>query len=170
MILGGFSLVAIRHICAVVSGMDEEYPYQIMTGINEYAKEHSINVSYFAAFGGIVDSEEFDVGEYSIYNLPDFSRFDGALLLSNTFSNSAIRNAIIDNVKKAGIPTVIFECKDHEEFYDVSINNYSVMKRLVEHLIKVHGARVFNFISGPASNPEAQERYKAFREDRKSVV
>ncbi len=156
--------MAIRHICAVVSGMDEEYPYQIMTGINEYAKEHSINISYFAAFGGIVDSEEFDVGEYSIYNLPDFSRFDGALLLSNTFSNSAIRNAIIDNVKKAGIPTVIFECKDHEEFYDVSINNYSVMKRLVEHLIKVHGARVFNFISGPASNPEAQERYKAFRD------
>ena len=154
----------IMNIAAVVSGMDEEYPYQIILGINNYAREHSLNVSYFAAFGGIIDSDDFDVGEYSIYNLPDFSRFDGALLLSNTFSNPVIRNRIIDKVKASGIPAVIFECKEHEEFHDVSINNYSVMKKLVEHLIVRHGARTFNFISGPEANPEARDRYRAFRD------
>ena len=154
----------IRNVAAVVSGMDEEYPYQIILGINNYAREHNFNVSYFAAFGGIIDSKDFDVGEYSIYELPDFSSFDGVLLLSNTFSDPDIRNAIIDKVKASGIPAVIFECKDHKEFYDISINNYSVMKKLVEHLIKVHGARVFNYISGPAANPEAQDRYRAFRD------
>ncbi|MCR5122068.1 MAG: GGDEF domain-containing protein [Ruminococcus sp.] len=152
----------IRNVAAVVSGMDEEYPYQIIMGINSFAREHNINVSYFAAFGGIIDSKDFDAGEYSIYELPDFSSFDGVLLLSNTFSDPEIRNAIIDKVKASGQPAVIFECKEHEEFYDVSINNYSVMKKLVEHLIKVHGARVFNFISGPEANPEAKDRYRAF--------
>ena len=70
-------------------------------------------------------SDEFNEGEYSIYNLPDFSKFDGALLLTNTFSNSRIRNGIIERVKASGIPAVIFECKDYEEFHDVSINNYT---------------------------------------------
>ena len=91
--------MSIKNIVAVVCGMDEEYPFQIIQGINDYAREHSINVSYFAAFGGIVDSEDFDNGEYSIYNLPDYSKFDGALLLTNTFSNPDIRNKIIDKDK-----------------------------------------------------------------------
>ena len=39
----------IKNVAAVVSGMDEEYPYHIITGINEYAREHDINVSYFAS-------------------------------------------------------------------------------------------------------------------------
>lgn len=156
--------MSIKNVAAVVSGMDEEYPYQIILGINEYARQHNINVSYFAAFGGIIESEEFDTGEFSIYNLPDFSHFDGTLLLTNTFANPRIRNKIVDKVRESGIPSVVFECKDYEDFYDVSINNYSVMKKLVEHLIEEHGAKVFNFISGPIANPEANERYRAFRD------
>ncbi len=153
----------IKNIAAVVSGMDEEYPYHIISGINDFAREHDLNVSYFAAFGGIIDSKDFDFGEFSIYGLPDSSKFDGALLLTNTFANEAVRKLINERVKSAGIPTVIFECGDYEEFYNVNINNYSVMKKLVEHLITVHGARVFNFISGPESNPEAKDRLRAFR-------
>ena len=154
----------IKNIAAVVSGMDEEYPYHIISGINDFAKDHNINVSYFAAFGGIVDRRDFDLGEFSIFALSNFSEFDGALLLSNTFANGKVRELIIDRVKAAKIPTVIFECNDYDEFYDISIDNYSVMKELVEHLITVHGARTFNFIAGPPTNPEANARYKAFRD------
>ena len=45
----------IFNVAAFVCGMDEEYPYQIIHGINEFAREHAINVSYFASFGGIVE-------------------------------------------------------------------------------------------------------------------
>ena len=154
----------IFNVAAFVCGMDEEYPYQIIKGINEFARNHAINISYFASFGGVVENSSFDDGEYSIYKLAQLASFDGALLLTNTFSNLDIRNSIIDKVKAANIPTVIFECNDYEEFHDISIDNYSVMKRLVEHLINEHGYKVFNYISGPESNPEAQERYKAFRD------
>ena len=118
----------IFNVAAFVCGMDEEYPYQIIQGINKFARDHAINISYFAAFGGIVANSEFDDGEYSIFNLPDYRSFDGAILMTNTFSNPSIRSAIVDKVKKAGIPAVIFECKDYPEFHDVSIDNYSVMK------------------------------------------
>jgi len=154
----------IFNVAAFVCGMDEEYPYQIIKGINEFARNHAINISYFASFGGVVENSSFDDGEYSIYKLAQLASFDGALLLTNTFSNLDIRNSIIDKVKAANIPTVIFECNDYEEFHDISIDNYAVMKRLVEHLINEHGYKVFNYISGPETNPEAQERYKAFRD------
>lgn len=154
----------IVHIAVVVSGLDEEYPYNIIRGINKFAQEHDINVSCFAAFGGVVDSKRFDIGEFSIYNLTDFSKFDGALLMSNTFADPVLRTRITDKVKAAGIPAVIFECDEHNEFYNINIDNYAVMRKLVEHIVKDHGARTINYISGPLANPEARARYDAYRD------
>ncbi len=154
----------IRNIAAIVSGMDEEYPYHIIRGINKFAKDNFLNVSYFAAYGNIAGTNGSDIGELSIYNLPEFSKFDGAILITNTFANPELRESIINKVKAANIPTIIFENRDHEEFYDISIDNYSVMRRLVEHLIKEHDVRVFNYVSGPLTNPEALDRFNAFKD------
>ena len=152
----------IPNIAVVVSGLDEEYPYNIVRGINQFARENNMNVSYFAAFGGVVESRWFDLGEFSICDLADFTRFDGAIMLTNTFSDVYIRRRVTEKVKAAGIPTVVFESHDTPEFYDISIDNYTVMKKLVEHVIKVHGAKVLNFVSGPLTNPEAKSRFDAF--------
>lgn len=154
----------IRNIAAIVSGMDEEYPYHIIRGINKFARDNFLNVSYFAAYGNIAGTNGSDIGELSIYNLPEFSKFDGAILITNTFANPELRESIINKVKAANIPTIIFENRDHEEFYDISIDNYSVMRRLVEHLIKEHDVRVFNYVSGPLTNPEALDRFNAFKD------
>lgn len=154
----------IRNIAVLVSGIDEEYPYRLIQGINDFARSHDLNVSYFAAFGGVSERKEFDIGEYSIYKLPDLSKFDGILVLSNTFSDIEIRKLIINRVKAANVPVVIFECSEEESLHDISTNNYTAMKSLVEHLIKVHGAKTFNYISGSPNNPEAMDRYRAFRD------
>jgi len=153
----------IINIAVVVSGLDEEYQYNTIRGINSFALEHNINVSYFAAFGGMVGSRTFDIGEVSIYNLIDYTRFDGALLMTNTFGDKEIRTRILEKVRDAHIPTVIFESHEFPEFYDISIDNFSVMKKLVDHIIKFHGAKVINFVSGPLANPEGRARYDAFR-------
>ena len=43
------------NIAVVVAGLDEEYQHNIITGINDAARERSINVTYFAAFGDPYD-------------------------------------------------------------------------------------------------------------------
>lgn len=153
----------IINIAVVVSGLDEEYQYNTICGINNFALEHNINVSYFAAFGGMVGSRTFDIGEVSIYNLIDYTRFDGVLLMTNTFGDKEIRTRILERVRSAHIPTVIFESHEFPEFYDIRIDNFSVMKKLVNHIIQFHGAKVINFVSGPLPNPEGKARYDAFR-------
>ena len=55
----------VRNIAVIVIGLDEEYQYNVIRGINQYAREHDVNISYFAAFGGVVDSRKFDLGEFS---------------------------------------------------------------------------------------------------------
>lgn len=149
-------------IAVVVSALDEEYQYNIITSINKYAEEHNVNVSYFAAFCGTIGSRRFDIGESSVYNMIDFTRFDGAILMTNTFSNAEIRERLVNRVRTAKIPTVIFESDDYPEFHNIKIDNFAVMKKLVNHIIQHHGAKKLNYVSGPLVNPEAKARYDAF--------
>ena len=91
----------IINIAVVVAGIDEEYQVNIINGINSFAKENNINIAYFAAFGGMLASKRFDRGEYSIYDLIDFSRFDGALLMTNTINDINVKERITERVKKS---------------------------------------------------------------------
>ena len=152
----------VKKIAVVVSALDEEYQYNILRGINRFAIEKDLNISYFAAFGGMVESKRFDLGEYSIYNLIDYSKFDGILFMINTFGDADTRLKIINRVKSANKPTVVFESKENEDFYNICIDNFSVMKKLVNHIIQFHEAKTLNCITGPLANPEARSRYDAF--------
>ncbi|WP_294754505.1 GGDEF domain-containing protein [uncultured Ruminococcus sp.] len=151
-----------KKIVVVVSGLDEEYQYNIFRGINTFAYAHNMNISYVAGFGGMVGSTTFDLGESSIYNLIDYTQFDGALLMTNTFGDTEMRYRIFSRVLAAKIPAVVFESRENPEFYDISIDNFGVMKTLVNHIIQHHGAKVINYVSGPLGNPEGKARYDAF--------
>lgn len=151
-----------KKIVVVVSGLDEEYQYNIFKGINTFAYAHNMNISYVAGFGGMVGSTTFDIGESSIYNLIDYTQFDGALLMTNTFGDTEMRNRIFTRVLASKIPAVVFESRENPEFYDISIDNFGVMKTLINHIICHHGAKVINYVSGPLGNPEGKARYDAF--------
>lgn len=158
------NLGKIINIAVFVAGLDEEYQNNIITGINEFSRKNNINVSYFAAFGGMIDSKLYDIGEYSIYDLANLEKFDAAILMTNTINDADARSRIIERIKESGIPAVVFDCDDFSEFYNISINNTNAMREMVRHVIQVHGAKTINYISGPMSNPEAVDRLQAFRD------
>lgn len=152
------------NIAVFVAGPDEEYQSNIIVGINEFSRKNNINVSYFAAFGGMIESRPFDIGEYSIYSLANLQKFDGAILMTNTINDTDMKEEISSKIKASGIPAVVFDCDSISEFYNISIDNSNAMREMVRHVIKEHGAKTINYISGPMSNPEAVERLLAFRE------
>ena len=151
-----------KKIVVVVSGLDEEYQHNVFKGISTYAYSNNVNISYVAGFGGMVGSATFDIGESSIYNLIDYTRFDGAILMTNTFGDTEMRNSIFRKVLAANIPAVVFENHECSDFYDISIDNFGVMKKLVNHIIRDHGAKTINYVSGPLGNPDGKSRYDAF--------
>ena len=151
-----------RHIAVIVAGLDEEYQSSVMQGIIDAAGAHDANIACFSAFGGVLGNSLYDTGEYNIYSLIRFEQFDGAILLSNTIGDIAVREQIIDQVKSAGIPVVVLDNSENPEFYNIRINNTAAMRGIIQHVITEHGAKTLNYISGPLNNPEAKERYQAF--------
>lgn len=152
------------NIAVFVAGIDEEYQHNIIVGINEFSRRNNINVSYFAAYGGMIDSRLFDIGEYSIYGLANLEKFDAAILMTNTINDNDTKELITNRIKASGMPAVVFDCDNVSEFYNISINNTIAMREMIRHVITEHGAKTINYISGPLSNPEAVQRLLAFRE------
>ncbi|MGN0621263.1 MAG: GGDEF domain-containing protein [Porcipelethomonas sp.] len=151
------------NIAVIVSGIDEEYQNMILQGIQEFAAEKKINVSNFIAFGGILKSKKYDIGEFNIYQLVNYEKFDGVILLTNTISSPEITREICTKVVAAGIPAVSID-NDLCGFYHIGIDNFAAMKEMTEHIVKHHGIRRINYISGPDDNPESILRINAFRE------
>ncbi len=152
----------IPHFAVIVAGIDEEYQNSVLDGIIACAKAGNANISCFAAFGGVISSSRYDIGEYNIYSLVNYEKFDGVVLMTNTVCDPDEKKKIIANVKASGIPAVFLDCKDDPDFYNVEIDNTKAMREVVQHVVTKHQAKVVNFISGPLSNPEAQARYEAF--------
>ncbi len=152
----------IIEIAVLVAGIDEEYQCSVINGINSCAQERNINVSYFSGFSGVISNGRYDVGEYNIYNLVNYQKFDGVILMTNTIGDPVEKNKIIQNVKDSKLPVVVLDCDDYPEFLNISIDNTAAMREIVKHVIKVHGAQRINYISGPLANPEAMDRYDAF--------
>ena len=149
-------------IAVVVAGIDEEYQNSIIEGVISCAKENNTNISCFAAFGGVILNSKFDIGEYNIYKLVNYNKFDGVILLTNTISDPAEKENIIKNAKLSKLPIVVLDDDGYPEMHNIKIDNSSAMKEIVRHVIEVHHAKKINYISGPLANPEAEDRYNAF--------
>lgn len=153
-----------KNIAIVVAGIDEEYQTAVIEGAIRCTREQDANLSIFSAFGGVMGSPKYDMGEYNIYRLANFKKFDGVILMTNTICDPDMKQFIIQAVKEAGTPAVFLDCDDDPAFYNIRIDNNNAMRSIIRHVIQEHGAKTLNFISGPLSNPEAQARYEAFLE------
>jgi len=149
------------NIAVIVAGIDEEYQNTILRGIHEFAGKNSVDIFHFIAFGGVMENKYHDLGEFNIFSLPDYRKFDGFILLTNTISNPPVTNDIIRKIKDAGVPAVSID-NDIPGFFHIGINNRDAMTQIVEHLILHHNYTKFNYISGPKNNPESNARLDAF--------
>ena len=150
-------------IAVIVAGIDENYQSSILHGIESASEECNLDLIMFSSFSGTMGNLIHDSGEYNIFRLPDFSTFDGAILLTNTIDDKNVVEDIRERIRSAGIPAVSID-DNVEDMYYIGIDNKTAMRRITEHFIKVHGFTKFNYISGPEDNPESQDRLSSFLE------
>lgn len=147
----------------IISGANEEYQGTILSGIHQYAQENDINIAHFIAFGGVLDGNRNDIGEFNIFNLINYDMLDGVILLTNTISSPEIADRIINTLKEMYIPVSSID-RDIEEFHHVGIDNYKAMREVIEHIVIHHKITDINFISGTKTNPENILRFKAYKD------
>ncbi len=151
------------NIAVLMGGVGFDTQKRMINGILDSALPEGTNVYIFTCDGWYYASRfKYENGEYNIYNLPDFTKYDGVITNLETIHDVKIREALIDRIRKAGVPCVSMVVRI-DGMINIWMENESGIHAIVEHLVEEHQVRKIFYISGPVESQDAGERLDAYK-------
>lgn len=148
-------------IGVIITSVLDSYQNMILTGIEKQAKSLNIRLVCFNA--GMFDYSEFSAkSKLDIVKLIDASYIDGLIILPGILlweNGQDDLQKILLHCNKIPIVSIGIPL---ENIPSIVVDNYIGMCGLFEHLIESHNCNRIAFVRGPVTNPEAEERYKAY--------
>lgn len=152
------------NIAMLLGGVGFDSQKRTINGILENAVPDGGNVFIFAGEGwSYGERSSYEDGEYNIYRLVDYSKYDGVIVNLDTIHDEGVVEEIMRGVREAEVPCVSINI-EWDGAVCVKMENKKGISALMEHLITVHHAKNIIYVSGPCDNQDAKERLEAFQE------
>lgn len=140
----------------------EEYQLKIWSGIRKAAEDHDLNLYCFPG-GELEGSLLFSTQRNTAYDLVATSQLDGVIIVAAGILTNISKkkfNSFYEPFKS--IPNVSIGV-EIEGCPSLLVDNAKGIIETVEHLVEEHHYKHIAFIKGPENNPEAKERYTAYK-------
>ncbi|MGN1024648.1 MAG: substrate-binding domain-containing protein [Lachnospiraceae bacterium] len=132
------------------------------TGILQYMKEQGgFSLTQVHCWGNWSHDAAFNRGEYAIFDVPDFSAYDGIIADLTCIENRTERKKVAEMIRASKRPAITL-CDKEEGITCVRSANYQAICELFDHLYEVHGCRSFVFAGSRKTDSESGERESAF--------
>ncbi len=151
-----------KKIALISGGADEAYNTVFANNFSTRINSLGGNVLWFMSLSDKYDGEPHDVGEVNIYNLINYKKIDGLVILTLTMKHDESVNNIIKRAKEGGIPVISLD-KEIEGVYNISLGYEDALYDLINHVIDVHGRKKLAFIGGLKGNSASGLRENVFR-------
>lgn len=149
-----------KRIAAIMAGLNKEYQQDFSFGMAKEAAKHDMDLCIFNCQGQAeVDVIRNDKGESSIFDLPDLKTFDGVVSLGSTMVTDealAHLNHLLDEL--GDVPLVSIDTP-MDKAVEITFDDATSVRSLMEHMIDVHGCKRFALVTGPEANPVSIGRY-----------
>lgn len=151
-------------IAVLLGGIGYDSQKRTVSGILDRAILDRTNIYIFTCDGWKYEvPAKYEKGEYNIYNLPDFTKYDGVILNTDTIHEPDIVQDIAGRISVAGIPCIDLNINT-PWFAHVEMENRDGVVEIVKHLITQHKATNIFFISGPEDSHDANLRLCAYKD------
>ena len=90
----------IKQIAVVLGAINLDNQKKLLLGMENAAKELNSNLFVFTNYVGTRETEESIMASSQILRLPDFSKFDGIVMVPNTVHNPIALKTILEDIKK----------------------------------------------------------------------
>ena len=151
-----------KTIGVFVSLVYDEYQKHLSNGISIRAQELDYNVAFFTNFGGY-DQNDYDEGELLIADLPCYEDLDGIIITPDTMAADGLEQKIRDHISKRSNCPVVSVRRRIDEYYNVLIDDYTVLEDIIRHFIVEHGFTKLNFLAGPKGFPDSDKRLECYK-------
>ena len=153
-------------IAVLIGNMSFDSQKRMANGILDKALLDRATVHVFISEGGhYAQHSDYGDGEYNIYRLPDFTKYDGVILSSDTIHDPELVEQIKQGISEAAVPCVDLSAGSSDsKFMHVEMENTIGIMEITQHLISRHNARNIYFIAGPADIEAANERLRSWQD------
>ncbi|MBP5181358.1 MAG: EAL domain-containing protein [Clostridiales bacterium] len=154
-----------RRRIALLCGQPEEYCQELfIQGFNSVAIASDMDVCVFSMYQKYQDSPEREVSDSSIFDVINFSKFDGVIVLADSIQTPGVYESVHTRLKKEYKGKVII-VEGESDVYPVEYqDNYYPIRKLIDHLIEVHNYTDIAFLTGKSWHPHSKKRLKAFKD------
>lgn len=145
-------------------GVARDYQEELCNCLLKYANE-SVNVRllFFTSFVNDVTGSSQDVGMMRVFDLINWDKLDGMIILGQVMPDKPTMEKIIRAANENGVPCV---CIDYitDLCPCVTYHCGETLRIMTDHLIKEHGCKKLNFITGIKGIEYADEREEGFKQ------
>lgn len=152
-----------KKIAVFEAGIRFDCQRRIANGIMEAAPENDVILTFFTSDVWTMSDTEHMEGEMGIFNIPDFTLFDGVIVHMGSFYFNGREHHICQEIKDMGVP-IIGVCSDIPGIHNLLVENENTIFDLVEHLILEHQVDSFGVIMGPDGNKDSEQRLRGFKQ------
>ena len=151
-----------RKIAVLVKTWSNNYFMDMMAGINEYIEDKKLMVDVFNAYD-IGSSALRSKNELSVHMLPVANQYEGLIIFINSDGNDYELDNIIDSFVSLKKPVISIDRKVKALPY-IGIDNYLSEYAMMEHLIKEHGCKTFQYVGGTEGFYDNVEKFRAYKD------
>lgn len=151
-----------KRIAVLVSQVDETTQRRFLIEFIRQAYAYDYDVCIFSAYQKYQDTVLRDIGDSNIFKLVNYRHFDAVLVLSDTILTPGVAVSLQKTIHDSFDGPVLIVDQNSPYFDTVRIDHYSPMRKIVDHLIEVHGYKDIAFLGGKEGHPHSVQRYNAY--------
>lgn len=152
-----------KKIAFFANGWSGDNIEKLINGMQKILPKNSYDIFMFLGHATYSYDENQKRCESVIYDLPDLQDFEAVVVFGISLNCSDIQEHVYDICLKSGIPVISIGIKK-EGCYNITVENYSGMEQLCEHLITEHNVKDIFYVAGSKEHPDSARRQKAIEE------
>ena len=153
-----------KKIALLAAQADEEYQSEFISGAMKRAFAEGIDLYVFSTYIKSQNTKERETGDTNIFNLIDYSKFDGVILLSDMIQAQGVESVLQEKIHAVFDGPVICVDKDSPYFHTFWTDGYRDVYDMVSHMIEVHGMTDIAYLTGKKDHIHSIRRAQAYRD------
>lgn len=137
---------------------------QVSMTVSRIGAELGYNTVFYCNYGTHDETNiDFEIGERSIVELPDYNKLAGVILLTDCFETPGMLEAMLETINKHPSLPVVSLRQDLPGYHSILMDDIRSMDVIMDHILGHHGHKKVYFLSGPRERADAQRRLCSYR-------
>ncbi len=153
----------LKRIALITSASNFERQKNIASSMHKTLKSMGGYVLYVISnYGIFLDDEQISYGDTTIYDIIDYTMFDGCVIGGNIGSHTLLAS-IAKKLRKKNIPFITVNIQTEGAPF-LALDSYPTVCKLMEHLIEKHGCKKINLILTSIKEVISMETLTAYQD------